>query len=152
MRCAGEGNTVRISQISVFLENEAGRLANVAKILGGAEVNIRALSIADTADFGILRLIVDDPERAAAVLRGAGLTVSLTDVIAVEMPDRPGGLAQVLDALADARVNIEYMYAFVTQSAEGAVVVFRVDQLDEAIGALTARGLRLLSGDDVYYF
>jgi len=143
---------VRISQISVFLENEAGRLANVAKILGGAEVNIRALSIADTADFGILRLIVDDPERAAAVLRGAGLTVSLTDVIAVEMPDRPGGLAQVLDALADARVNIEYMYAFVTQSAEGAVVVFRVDQLDEAIGALTARGLRLLSGDDVYYF
>ncbi|NLU42226.1 MAG: ACT domain-containing protein [Firmicutes bacterium] len=143
---------MRISQISVFLENEAGRLANVAKILGGAEVNIRALSIADTADFGILRLIVDDPERAAAVLRGAGLTVSLTDVIAVEMPDRPGGLAQVLDALADARVNIEYMYAFVTQSAEGAVVVFRVDQLDEAIGALTARGLRLLSGDDVYYF
>lgn len=143
---------MRISQISVFLENEAGRLANVAKILGGAEVNIRALSIADTADFGILRLIVDDPERAAAVLRGAGLTVSLTDVIAVEMPDRPGGLAQVLDALADARVNIEYMYAFVTQSAEGAVVVFRVDQLDEAIRALTARGLRLLSGDDVYYF
>lgn len=143
---------MRISQISVFLENEAGRLANVAKILGGAEVNIRALSIADTADFGILRLIVDDPERAAAVLRGAGLTVSLTDVIAVEMPDRPGGLAQVLDALADARVNIEYMYAFVTQSAEGAVVVFRVDQLDEAIGALIARGLRLLSGDDVYYF
>jgi hypothetical protein len=143
---------VRIAQISVFLENEAGRLANAARILGGAEVNIRALSIADTADFGILRLIVDDPERAAAVLRGAGLTVSLTDVIAVEMPDRPGGLAQVLDALADARVNIEYMYAFVTQSAEGAVVVFRVDQLDEAIRALAASGLRLLSGDDVYYF
>ncbi len=143
---------MRIAQISVFLENEAGRLANAAKILGGAEVNIRALSIADTADFGILRLIVDDPERAAAVLRGAGLTVSLTDVIAVEMPDRPGGLAQVLDALADARVNIEYMYAFVTQSAEGAVVVFRVDQLDEAIRALAASGLRLLSGDDVYYF
>lgn len=143
---------MRIAQISVFLENEAGRLANAARILGGAEVNIRALSIADTADFGILRLIVDDPERAAAVLRGAGLTVSLTDVIAVEMPDRPGGLAQVLDALADARVNIEYMYAFVTQSAEGAVVVFRVDQLDEAIRALAASGLRLLSGDDVYYF
>ena len=143
---------MRISQISVFLENEAGRLANVAKILGGAEVNIRALSIADTADFGFLFIVAAAPERAAAVLRGAGLTVSLTDVIAVEMPDRPGGLAQVLDALADARVNIEYMYAFVTQSAEGAVVVFRVDQLDEAIGALTARGLRLLSGDDVYYF
>jgi hypothetical protein len=136
----------------VFLENEAGRLASVTRILGGAEVNIRALSIADTADFGILRLIVDDPERAVAILRGAGLTVSLTDVIAVETTDRPGGLAQVLDALAAAAVNIEYMYAFVTQSAEGAVVVFRVDQLDEAIRALTARGLRLLSGDDVYYF
>jgi hypothetical protein len=143
---------VRIAQISVFLENEAGRLASVTRILGGAEVNIRALSIADTADFGILRLIVDDPERAVAILRGAGLTVSLTDVIAVETTDRPGGLAQVLDALAAAAVNIEYMYAFVTQSAEGAVVVFRVDQLDEAIRALTARGLRLLSGDDVYYF
>ncbi len=143
---------MRIAQISVFLENEAGRLASVTRILGGAEVNIRALSIADTADFGILRLIVDDPERAVAILRGAGLTVSLTDVIAVETTDRPGGLAQVLDALAAAAVNIEYMYAFVTQSAEGAVVVFRVDQLDEAIRALTARGLRLLSGDDVYYF
>jgi len=143
---------VRVAQISVFLENEAGRLARVARLLGGAEINIRALSIADTADFGILRLIVDDPERAAAVLRSAELTVSLTDVIAVEMPDCPGALSQVLDALASARVNIEYMYAFVTQSEEGAVVVFRVDRLDEAIQALTANGMRLLSGDDIYCF
>jgi len=141
---------VRVSQISVFLENKSGRLADVAKILGDSKINIRALSIADTSDFGILRLIVDSPEQAVTVLRDAGFTVSLTDVIAVQMPDRPGGLAAVVEALGESDINIEYMYAFVTQSEEHAVVVFRVEQLDEAITALTARGMKLLSGDDVY--
>lgn len=141
---------MRVSQISVFLENESGRLADVARILRDNEISIRALSIADTSDFGILRLIVDDPEKASVVLRRANLAVSLTDVIAVQMPDRPGGLAEVLDALARADINVEYMYAFVTQSEEHAVVVFRVEQLEKAIGALTASGFELLGGDDIY--
>lgn len=145
-----EASIVKVSQISVFLENKSGRLADVARIVGDSEINIRALSIADTSDFGILRLIVDNPDRAVEVMRDAGFTVSLTDVIAVQMPDRPGGLSAVVEALGEVDINIEYMYAFVTQSEEHAVVVFRVEQLDEAISALTARGMKLLSGDDIY--
>jgi hypothetical protein len=143
-------NMAKVAQISVFLENKQGRLADVARTLGDNGISIRALSIADTSDFGILRLIVDNPLKAADTLREANFTVSLTDVIAVSMPDKPGGLAKVVQTLSDADINIEYMYAFVTQSEEDAVVVFRVEQLDAAIAALTAHGMRLLTGDDVY--
>lgn len=141
---------MKVSQISVFLENKSGRLAEVAKLLADNGINIRALSIADTSDFGILRLIVDNPEKAAAVLRDSGLAVSLTDVIAVRMKDKPGGLSEVVQILSEANINIEYMYAFVTRSNEQAVVVLRVEQLDEAIAALVFHGTKLLTGEDLY--
>jgi len=141
---------VKVSQISVFLENKSGRLAEVAKLLADNGINIRALSIADTSDFGILRLIVDNPEKAAAVLRDSGLAVSLTDVIAVLMKDKPGGLSEVVQILSEANINIEYMYAFVTRSDEQAVVVLRVEQLDKAIAALVFHGTKLLTGEDLY--
>jgi hypothetical protein len=99
-------------QISVFLENKAGRLSHVTRVLGEAGINIRALSIADTSDFGILRIIVSDPEKAYRILKEANFTVSETEVIAVQVPDSPGGLATVLEQMSDANLNIEYLYAF----------------------------------------
>lgn len=141
---------MRVKQISVFLENKSGRLAQVTRVLGENGINIRALAIADTTDFGILRLIVNNPELAYRVLKEAGFTVSVTDVIAVEVADEPGGLARVLAVLAEANINIEYLYAFVQRTASAALVVFRVEQLDEAVGALQARGVRILSGEEVY--
>lgn len=141
---------MRVKQISVFLENKSGRLAQVTRVLGNQGINIRALAIADTTDFGILRLIVNNPELAYRALKEAGFTVSVTDVIAVEVADEPGGLARVLAVLAEANINIEYLYAFVQRTANAALVVFRVEQLDEAIATLQAKGVRILSGEEVY--
>jgi len=141
---------VKVKQISIFLENKSGRLAQVTRVLGDHGINIRALSIADTTDFGILRLIVSDPELAYRVLKEAGFTVSATDVIAVEVADRPGGLADALSVLQEAGINIEYLYAFLQKASRAALVVFRVEQLDEAIAALQARGMHILNGEEVY--
>lgn len=127
---------VKVKQISVFLENKSGRLAQITRVLGDNEINIRALSIADTTDFGILRLIVDKPEEANSILRTAGFMVSETAVIAVEVPDRPGGLADILATLGLAGINIEYLYAFIGQSFGKAQVIFRVDDSDKAISVL----------------
>jgi len=141
---------VKVKQISIFLENKSGRLAQVTGVLGDNGINIRALSIADTTDFGILRLIVNDPDQAYRVLKDAGFTVSTTDVIAVEVVDEPGGLASALRSLDRAGINIEYLYAFLQKSSSAALVVFRVEQLEEAVKALQDSGIRILSGDDVY--
>lgn len=141
---------MKVKQISIFLENKSGRLAQVTRVLGENGINIRALSIADTTDFGILRLIVNDPGKAHAVLKEAGFTVSVTDVIAVEVADEPGGLARVLQSLDRAGINIEYLYAFVQKASKAALVVFRVEQLDEAIKVLQENGTRILGGDEVY--
>lgn len=141
---------MKVKQISIFLENKSGRLAQVTRVLGDHGINIRALSIADTTDFGILRLIVSDPELAYRVLKEAGFTVSATDVIAVEVADRPGGLADALSVLQEAGINIEYLYAFLQKASRAALVVFRVEQLDEAIAALQARGMHILNGEEVY--
>lgn len=141
---------MKVKQISIFLENKYGRLAQVTRVLGENKINIRALSIADTTDFGILRLIVNDPDRAYDVLKKAGFTVSATDVIAVEVTDEPGGLARALGVLQEVNINIEYLYAFLQKASKAALVVFRVEQLDEAILALQAQGIRILGGDDVY--
>lgn len=143
---------MKVKQISIFLENKSGRLAKVTKVLGDNAVNIRALSIADTTDFGILRLIVNDPEKAWNVLKNEGFTVSATEVIAVQIPDQPGGLASVLASLESLGVNIEYMYAFVGKTNEEAVVVFRVESIDQAIPILQNGGVRLLKGEEVYNF
>jgi len=140
---------VKVRQISVFLENKSGRLAQVTQILGENGINIRALSIADTTDFGILRLIVNDPEKAYRALKEGGFTVSTTEVIAVEVDDRPGGLAAALQALDQAGINIEYLYAFVQKASSAALVVFRVEQLDEAVEALRAAGIRIIGESEV---
>jgi hypothetical protein len=141
---------VKVKQVSVFLENKSGRLFEVCRRLAEAEVNIRALSIAETADYGVLRLIVSDPAKAMQVMTENAITVSETEVIAVEVPDEPGGLAGVLAPLYDANVNIEYLYCFVEKSGESAIVVFRVEQLDEAIRALQGGGYTVMREEDVY--
>ncbi len=141
---------MRVEQISVFLENKAGRLAEVTRILSEAGVNIRALSLADTSDFGILRLIVNDNERAKEALKANGFTVGKTDVVAVEVEDRPGGLHKILDILRKAGINVEYMYAFVQQSGNNAVIIFRFDNLDEAVRVLTDNGVTVINGSKVY--
>ncbi len=137
-------------QISVFLENKAGRLAEVADVLGGKGINIRALSLADTTDFGILRLIVNDREGAKKALKEAGFTVGITQVIAVEVEDKPGGLAKILKVLASEGIIVEYMYAFVERSSGNAVLIFKFENLDKAIEILKGHGVKVIPGERVY--
>lgn len=141
---------MKVEQLSIFIENKSGRLAEVARILGEADVNIRALSLADTSDFGILRLIVNDVEKAKIVLKEKGFTVSKTEVIAVEVPDRPGGLAAILQVLDTDRINVEYMYAFVERCGENAVIIFRFDEIHKAITTLRNNGFNVLEGARLY--
>ncbi len=141
---------MRVEQISVFLENKAGRLAEVTRILAEAGINIRALSLADTSDFGILRLIVNDNNKAKEVLKAHGFTVGKTDVVAVEVEDRPGGLHKILDSLYRANVNVEYMYAFVQQSGSNAVIIFRFDNFEEAVKVLQANGVTVIQAEKLY--
>jgi hypothetical protein len=139
-----------VKQVSVFLENRAGRLAEVTGILADQNINIRALSLADSVDFGILRLIVDDVERAKPILKEQGLTVRETDVVAVEVPDRPGGLAHLLRLLQGEQLNVEYMYAFVKAPSQSAVMIFRFHDLEKALEVLQRKGIRTLPGDELY--
>ncbi len=141
---------MKVEQISIFLENKPGALTDVARILGEGGVNIRALSLADTKDFGILRLIVNDNEKAKAILGAKGFTVRKTEVVAVEVPDRPGGLADILMILSEAKVNVEYLYAFVQQTGENAIIIFRFDETDRAISVLSEKKVRILEGKKVY--
>ena len=141
---------MKVKQISVFLENKSGRLAKVTQLLGDNNINIRALSIADTTDFGILRLIVNEPVKAWQVLKEGEYTVSETEIIAIGIPDHPGGLAGILKTLDECKVNIEYMYAFVGRSGSDAVVVFRVEEIDRAVKLLKEAGVKLLGGEEVY--
>lgn len=140
---------MRVEQIAVFLENKSGRLAEITRILAENDINIRALSVADTADFGILRLIVDKVDLAKEVLRAGGFTVGKTSVVAVEVPDRSGGLASVLRVVNEVGLNVEYMYAFVNKSGANAVLIFRFDEMDKAIEVLQANGFTLLTGDQI---
>ena len=141
---------MHVEQISIFIENKFGRLAEGTRILGDAGVNIRTLSLADTSDFGILRLIVNDTEKAKTVLKERGFTVSKTEVVAVEIPDRPGGLADILQTLDADGINVEYMYAFVERCGENAVMIFRFDETQKAIATLAAKGFNVLPGERLY--
>lgn len=141
---------MKVEQISIFIENKSGRLAEVTHVLGSAGVNIRALSLADTSDFGILRLIVDKTDQAKAALKAGGFTVSKTEVVAVEVPDRPLGLNGILEILDRGKVNVEYMYAFVERCGGNAVIIFRFDNPEEAIRVLTGNGVGVLEGERVY--
>ena len=140
---------MRVEQIAVFLENKSGRLAEITSVLAAQQINIRALSVADTADFGILRLIVDQVDRAKQALKEAGFTVGKTEVIAVEVPDQPGGLASVLKIVESEGLNVEYMYAFLNKSGENAILIFRFDDTGRAISCLQQAGFTILSGKQV---
>jgi len=141
---------MKVEQISIFIENKSGRLAEITRILGDAGINIRALSLADTSDFGILRLIVDNVETAKAVLKEKGFTVSKTEVVAVEVPDRPGGLSSLLQTLDANQINVEYMYAYVERCGGNAVIIFRFDETDKAIDSLKGSGFTILKGERLY--
>ncbi|HIX93657.1 MAG TPA: ACT domain-containing protein [Firmicutes bacterium] len=129
-----------IKQISIFVENKPGRLAEITEIIAKNNINIRALSVADTTHFGILRIIVDNPEEVERVLRDAGLTVSITSVITACIHDRPGGLAEVLKLLSTRDIQIEYMYAFIAKSENEAYVVMRIEAEDAAVKLLHDNG------------
>lgn len=137
-------------QISVFLENKEGRLAHVTSVLGEANINIRALSIADTSDFGILRIIVNDPNKAYKILRESGFTVSETEVVAVQIPDTPGGLASVLDQVSEENLNIEYLYAFLGTNNNQALIIFKVEDTAKAHKAFQDKGIKFLDEQELY--
>jgi hypothetical protein len=141
---------MKVEQISIFMENRPGALEQVTGVLSKANINIRALSLADTSDFGILRLIVNDAATAKKVLQEGGFTVKRTDVVAVEVPDRPGGLHSILAVLSKHAVNVEYMYAFIERSGENAIIIFRFTPTDEAIDILVKNGFTVLPGEKVY--
>ena len=136
-----------IDQLTVFLENTKGRLTSLCRALGDADIQMHSLALADTTDYGIARIICDDPKGAVAAISEAGFTANLTKVVAVEVPDVPGGLADVLDVLDAAGLNIEYSYCF-ADAREGATVAFKVDE--EAIGALEGAGFKVLHPEDLY--
>ena len=141
---------MKVEQLSIFLENKAGRLAEVTRALGKADINIRALSLADTSEFGILRLIVNDHEKAKTVLKAQGFTVGLTHVVAVEVADRPGGLDDILQILSGSGINVEYMYAFVQAGGRGATLILRFDKTDEALELLATRNIPTIPGETLY--
>jgi hypothetical protein len=122
----------------------------VTNALADANINLRALSLADTSDFGILRMIVADHEKAKQVLKDKGFTVGRTTVVAVEVPDQPGGLNDILQTLSDSKVNVEYMYAYVQPGGTNAVLIFRFDRTDQAIEVLTGKGFTVIPGDKLY--
>ena len=138
-----------IKQISVFVENKSGRLAQITKVLAENNIDIRALSLADTTKFGILRFIVNEPEKAEKALKEAGMTVSITDVIAVSVSDQPGGLAGVLNILDEKKISVEYIYAFVGAPHDKAFVILRVDNNEQAIKELCDKGIPLLCHKDI---
>ena len=138
---------MQIQQLSIFVENKAGRLAEITAALAQANIDIRAISIADTSDFGILRLIVDKPTEAVEALKAAGMTVSLTSVIAVGIDDQPGEFAKAMQVLANERIAIEYMYAFISRDKGKAFVILRVDDNERAVDVLKNAGITILTAE-----
>lgn len=143
---------MKVEQISIFLENKPGSLEKATRTLKEAGINIRTLSLAETADFGILRLIVNDVEKTNKVLKDAGFRVSKTIVVAVEVPDRPGGLHSIMEVLNKEGINVEYLYAFVEKSGENAVIIFRFDNPEKAIEVLLAHKFTVVPGVKLYEF
>lgn len=141
---------MQIKQLSVFVENTQGRLADITAKIAQANIDIRALSLADTTDFGILRLIVDKPEEAVLILKESGLTVSLTNVIAIGIDDTPGGFAKAVRVLANSDISIEYLYAFVSRSDNLAYVILRVEDNDKAVKVLTESGIPVVGQEDIF--
>ncbi len=140
---------MKLTQISVFLENRKGRLYEVCAILGKAGINIRALTIAETESFGVLRLVVDKPDQAIKLFHENQVTANRTDVVAVEIDDKPSGLADVLKILSDHDLNVEYMYGFMEKSSDKALMVFRFDEPERAGKVLTAAGVNVVTRKDI---
>lgn len=138
-----------IKQLSVFVENKRGRLAEITHVLQENEIDIRALSIADTKEFGILRLIVNDPDKAAEALKEGGFTVSITKVIGIGINDRPGGLYEAMKLLQANEISVEYMYAFISRSEKTAYVILRVADNDKAISILKDGGFPIMTNDEI---
>ncbi len=142
---------MKIRQLSLFLENRPGQLRAPCKALGDAGIDILTMSLADTQQFGILRLIVKDWERAKQVLEGAGCVVNATDVLALDVPDRPGGLAQVLESFERADLSVEYMYAFTARErGKFATLIFRLEDPDRAARLLAEHGVKMVSSRELY--
>jgi len=139
-----------IKQISVFVENKKGRLAKITDVLGQAGIDLVALSIADTTNFGIMRCIVSDSDKALDVLKQNGFTANTTDVIVLEVVDKPGGLASVLRILDDADISVEYLYSFVRTPNKNALILFRVENIEKAIDVLGDGGVKLLDSQEVF--
>jgi len=136
---------MKIKQLSIFLENKTGRLSHIVNALGNANINIRAISLADTSDFGILRMIVDDTEQAKKKLHVIGFTLSVTDVIAVEVEDKPGEFGQILAIVEKAGLNVEYVYGPISNKGENAILILRFENIDKAIEILTSQGIKVFN-------
>ena len=143
---------MKVEQISVFLENKPGSLEHATRVLTENKINIRTLSLAETVDFGILRLIVNDVEKTNKVLKEAGFRVSKTVVVAVEVPDQPGGLHSIMEVLNKEAINVEYLYAFVEKSGQNAVIIFRFDAPEKAIDVLLEHKFTVVPGAKLYEF
>jgi hypothetical protein len=139
-----------LKQVSLFLENKPGRLANVCRVMAQENINIRALSIADTTDFGVLRLIVDNPELAEERLKARGFLVSITDVVGIKVPDRPGGLAEALEELEKENISVEYMYAFLGKCGDQAMVILRLNDNAVAVEVIKKSNLEFMTPEEVY--
>lgn len=140
---------MKINQISIFLENKKGRLLEVCELLGKNKINIRALTVAESEDFGVLRIVVDKPKEALVMLKKKGFVANFTDIVAVEVDDRPGGLAKILKVLYQADLNVEYMYGFVEKFSDKALLVFRFDDLDKAIRVLEKNKLMVVDKNKI---
>jgi len=142
---------MHIKQVSVFLENKSGRLAEVTRILGSNDIDITALTIADTAEFGILRLIVDKPDKAVEVLRKHNFSVDITEVIAIRVDNKPGGLSVALNHLQDNNIGIEYMYSYLGNTGDGkAIIIIRVEDTQSTVKILKDNGIDIVSADEIY--
>ena len=141
---------MKIHQLSLFLENRPSQLRSVCKLLAGAGINLLSLSIADSAQFGILRLIVRDWQRAKAILEEAGRLVKVTEVVAIEVPDRPGGLDNILAVIEQDEINIEYMYGFTFGLEKKAALVFRFENADQAINKLLSKGINVVGSVELF--
>ncbi len=139
-----------IKQISVFVENKKGRLYSLTKALADNGIDLKALSISDTSEFGILRSIVNDPNKALKVVKDAGFTASVTEVLGIEVQDEPGGLAKVLDILNQNDISVEYLYSFVGTRSDNALIIFRVEETEKAFELLKGSGLKILTEEMIY--
>jgi hypothetical protein len=141
---------MKVNQLSVFLENKPGRLSEPCRVLAKAGINIITLSLADTQQFGILRLIVRDWQKAKAALENAGCVVNVTEVLAVEVEDHPGGLEAVLNLIEQNQINVEYIYALTWRRKDKAIIIFRFENPDTALKLLQARGIHFMESEDLF--